>query len=69
MKKDFEESLAIYRDLAEKTPELYLEKVADALVELASLPHRLGRDKEAEKEEAEVEAIRRKLAEMDPEEE
>ena len=65
--KEYQEALAIYRELAKTTPEAYLPDVAGTLNNLANL-HRYTHDfKTAEKEYQEALAIYKELAQSTPE--
>ena len=62
----YAESLALYRQLAEISPDTYLDYVAASLNNLALLQRDLNRYDEAEANSAESLAIRRQLAEVNP---
>jgi tetratricopeptide (TPR) repeat protein len=66
-RKEYEESLKTFRELARKDPETYLPDVAMTLNNLGILDSAQDRMKEARKEYEESLKIYRKLAQKDPE--
>jgi serine/threonine protein kinase/tetratricopeptide (TPR) repeat protein len=65
--KEFTDALAIYRELADKNPELYRQDVAKTLNNLAILDSRQGRPEDARQEFIEALQIHRELSGKDPE--
>src|SRR5260221_520811 len=66
-RKEYEEALKIYRELAQKNPEIYLPYVATMLNNLGILDSAQNRMKEGRKKYEEALKIYRELAQKDPE--
>src|SRR5438270_849470 len=66
-RKEYEEALKIYRELAQKNPETYLPDVATMLNNLGILDSAQNRMKEGRKKYDEALKIYRELAQKDPE--
>jgi tetratricopeptide (TPR) repeat protein len=66
-RQDYEESLKIRRELAQKNPETYLPYVARTLNNLGDLKRNQNRVDEARQDYEEALAVYQRLAQQDPE--